>query len=94
MPRVGAGVYTDLNLVGLRSLEPLLENHQLMLASNAPDLEKEPSIPHAWMASARRHPFWIFVLAQIIKATGGDMYGCVPARRNLWLAMLRYVLLC
>ena len=68
-------MYADMTLVALRNVEPLLENHQLLFACEVANQGEQSWIPHGWMASARRHPFWIFALAQIVKSSGGDMSG-------------------
>ena len=66
------GMYADLDFEALRSLEPLLLGEQLVLAAMTADLDWHQSIPNAWMASARRHPFWLFTLAAIIRAAGAN----------------------
>ena len=65
-------MYADLDFEALRSLEPLLQGEQLVLAAMTADLDWHQSIPNAWMASARRHPFWLFTLAEIIRAVGAN----------------------
>ncbi|KAK9825165.1 hypothetical protein WJX81_000314 [Elliptochloris bilobata] len=64
------GVYADLDFEALRDLGPLLAEQQLVLAAMSDDQSWDQSIPNAWLASARRHPFWLFTLAQILKAAG------------------------
>ena len=66
------GIYADLDFESLRSLEPLLQGEQLVLAAMTADLDWHQAIPNAWMASARRHPFWLFTLAEIIRAVGAN----------------------
>ena len=57
----------------LRSLGPLLAGQQLLLAAMSADGDWDQAIPNAWMASAPRHPFWLFTLAQVIKAAGANL---------------------
>ena len=66
------GMYADLDFEALRSLEPLLQGEQLVLAAMTADLDWHQSIPNAWMASAHRHPFWLFTLAEIIGAVSAN----------------------
>jgi len=57
----------------LRSLGPRLAAQQLLLAAMSADAGWDQAIPNAWMASAPRHPFWLFTLAQVIKAAGANL---------------------
>jgi len=68
-----AGVYADMDFEALRSLGPLLDGQQLLLAAMSADAGWDQAIPNAWMASAPRHPFWLFTLAQVIKAAGANL---------------------
>jgi len=73
-----AGVYADLSTVPLHSMEALIKAHQLALASVARDASSSESLSTSWLASSRRHPFWFFTFAQVIRGSGGDLEGCVP----------------
>lgn len=71
--RVAAGVYADLDFESLRNLEPLLRGRQVLLAAMTAEAGFVHNIPNAWMASVRRHPFWLFVLQEITRTVGaGD----------------------
>jgi len=68
-----AGMYADMDFEALRSLGRLLAGQQLLLAAMSADAGWDQAIPNAWMASAPRHPFWLFTLAQVIKAAGANL---------------------
>ncbi len=80
-----AGVYADLDFEALRNLEPLLEGHTgAVLAAMDGDRDFDHSVPNAWLASSRHHPFWLFVLQTIIRTAGkGDMSRRARARPAL-----------
>ncbi len=83
-----AGVYADLDFEALRNLEPLLEGHTgAVLAAMDGDRDFDHSVPNAWLASSRHHPFWLFVLQTIIRTAGkGDMSRRARARPALPLS--------
>ncbi len=78
-PGAAAGVYADLSTVPLHGMEPLIKAHPLALASIARDLNSSNSLSTSWLASSRRHPFWLFTFAQMIRASGGDLDRHAPA---------------
>ena len=53
------------------------------------------NIPNAWMASVRRHPFWLFVLQEITRTVGAGDFArrartgarlqtpCIPRKARL-----------
>lgn len=59
------GMYADMDMECLRSVEPLLQGQQLVLARMGPNPDLEHSIPNAWFASVPGHPFWLQLLYQI-----------------------------
>ena len=64
-----AGVYADLDFESLRNLEDVLAGQQVVLAEMT-DEDWDQKIPNAWLASEKGHPFWLFCIQQIIKASG------------------------
>ena len=82
--RIAAGVYADLDFESLRNLEPLLRGRQVLLAAMTAEAGFVHNIPNAWMASMRRHPFWLFVLQEITRTVGaGDFTRRVRRRARL-----------
>ena len=65
----GAGVYADLDFESLRNLEDVLAGQQVVLAEMTEE-DWDQAIPNAWLASEKGHPFWLFCIQQIIKASG------------------------
>lgn len=59
------GMYADMDVECLRSVEPLLQGQQLVLARMGPEHDFGDSIPNAWFASVAGHPFWWQLLQQI-----------------------------
>ena len=85
--RVAAGVYADLDFESLRNLEPLLRGRQVLLAAMTAEAGFVHNIPNAWMASVRRHPFWLFVLQEITRTVGaGDFTRRVRMSARLLLS--------
>ena len=85
--RVAAGVYADLDFESLRNLEPLLRGRQVLLAAMTAEAGFVHNIPNAWMASVRRHPFWLFVLQEITRTVGA---GDFTRRARVRARLLRY----
>jgi hypothetical protein len=61
-----AGIYTDLDVEALHSLEDVLVGHKVFLAQMGPHTDFSESIPNAWFASVPGHPLWLFCLHGII----------------------------
>eukprot|EP00877_Chromochloris_zofingiensis_P001515 jgi/Chrzof1/11364/Cz05g34040.t1 len=59
------GVYADLDLECLQSIEDLLAGHDVVLAYMGSDRDFAHCIPNAFMASVPRHPFWLMMLDMI-----------------------------
>ena len=77
-------MYADLDFESLRNLEPLLRGQQVLLAAMTAEPGFVHNIPNAWMASVRRHPFWLFVLQEITRTVGaGDFTRRVRMRARL-----------
>ena len=74
-------MYADLDFEALRNLEPLLEGRHAVLGAMTANATDPHSVPNAWMASERRHPFWLFVLRQIIHMAGKDDLNLVRCAR-------------
>ncbi|KAJ3098066.1 hypothetical protein HK100_005193, partial [Physocladia obscura] len=73
------GVYADLDVLCLKSIRPLLQNHELILGQlttlSKPILpfvfhrwEYLHALPNAWMASRPGHLFWMFVAKRMLEA--------------------------
>ncbi len=60
------GVYVDMDFESVKALDQLLEGSSLILARMGTDLIFEDSLPNAFMASAKGHPFWL----EMIKVVG------------------------
>lgn len=57
-------------------MDPLILTRQLVLAS-APAADGLPqALTSEWMASARWHPFWLFVLARVVRAAAAPGTRC------------------
>jgi len=67
------------------SLAPEARAHTgAVLAAMDGDRDFDHSVPNAWLASSRHHPFWLFVLQTIIRTAGkGDMSRRARARPAL-----------
>jgi mannosyltransferase OCH1-like enzyme len=75
---VYGGVYMDLDTECIKNMDKVLKDKQLVLGLLGGDIEWHHSIPNAyptlhrctnlysWMASAPNHPFWQFVLKNIM----------------------------
>ncbi|MEI8349919.1 MAG: glycosyltransferase [Candidatus Omnitrophota bacterium] len=90
------GVYVDLDFECLKNIEPLLDNHGLVFGRMGEDSAFSHSIPNAFMASAKRNPFWLVVMRELIlrrnenyveSATGSMMLHKVikSCDKNVWL---------
>ena len=75
----GPGVFADSRLTALRSIEELVQNHQLLLAAVSADRDLPHSVSNQWMASTRKHPFWLFTIVQMLEAGGALAARCVRA---------------
>ena len=67
MHRYG-GVYVDLDMEALQPIDPLVANLTVALAQMGDDDSFEHCIPNAFMASRPGHTFWMFVVAEILRA--------------------------
>jgi mannosyltransferase OCH1-like enzyme len=61
-----AGIYADLDVEALRSLEEVLVGHRVFLAQMGPQEDFREAIPNAWFAAVPGHPLWLFCLRGII----------------------------
>ena len=88
----GAGVYADLDFESLRNLEDVLAGQQVVLAEMTEE-DWDQAIPNAWLASEKGHPFWLFCIQQIIKASGScsatNTDRCEGGSPPAWPAHLR-----
>lgn len=62
------GVYADLDVQCLRSLDTLIGGEGVFLGRMGGDPDFEHAVPNAIMASSPRHPFWLLVIAHIAEA--------------------------
>ncbi|KAI9208644.1 nucleotide-diphospho-sugar transferase [Polychytrium aggregatum] len=70
------GVYADLDMECLRAMDApvveggpaLIERGSALISFMGLDTQFEHSLPNAWMASAPGHPFWMFVVDEIMRA--------------------------
>ncbi|KAI9208643.1 nucleotide-diphospho-sugar transferase [Polychytrium aggregatum] len=70
------GVYADLDMECLRAMDApvveggpaLIERGSALISFMGLDTQFEHSLPNAWMASAPGHPFWMFVVNEIMRA--------------------------
>lgn len=62
------GIYADLDVFCLRSLNSLAKFEGVLLGRMGTDPSMPHSIPNAIMASQARHPFWLVVIGKMIKA--------------------------
>ncbi|KAI9208645.1 nucleotide-diphospho-sugar transferase [Polychytrium aggregatum] len=77
------GVYADLDMECLRAMDAPYDKDQPSLTDRASALiafmgtntQFEHSLPNAWMASAPGHPFWMFVVNEMIKARSSGKSG-------------------
>lgn len=76
-------MFADSRLTALRSIEELVQNHQLLLAATSTDRDSPHSVSNLWMASTRKHPFWLFTVVQMLEAGGALAAGCVAADTDL-----------
>ena len=68
-PPRAPGVYADLDFEALQNPQPLLDGRHVVLAAMEDEsATDQQAVPNAWMASTRHHPFWLFAVAQVIKA--------------------------
>lgn len=79
--RAGPGVFADSRLTALRSVEELVRNHQLLLAATSAD--SQDGVSNLWLASTRKHPFWLFTVVQMLEAGGALTARCVAAAADL-----------
>ena len=92
-----AGMYADLDFEALKNIEPLLRGGGVFLAAMGKDESFVHSLPNAWMASVKGHPFWLICMQQVIKYSAKlGPKGCVDltassvsssstiARRSSW----------
>ena len=77
-------MFADSRLTALRSIEELVQNHQLLLAGASADSLN--GVSNLWMASTRKHFFWLFTVVQMLEAGGALAAGCVAADTGLALA--------
>ena len=61
------GVYADLDVVGLRSLQSLVGSPHVVLGRMGFDRDFRHAIPNAAMASAPRQPFWLYVISLMME---------------------------
>ena len=88
------GLYADLDLTALRSVTPLLQDADVLLAANDTKHAantgcklRRPcgtSLGNAFMATTRRHPFWLAYFAHVAKHV--DRF-CQNARRPQHLSV-------
>ena len=73
-----AGMFADLRLVALCAMDDLVDAHRLVLASSAANDDAPVAYTDEWMASARWHPFWLFAIAQVLRANASrcSSLGC------------------
>ena len=60
-----------------------MQNHQLLLAAASADRDSQHSVSNLWMASTRKHPFWLFTVVQMLQAGGALAAGCGPAHTGV-----------
>ena len=89
-PCAGPGVFADLRLTALRSVEELVQNHQLLLAAVSADHDSPHSISNLWMASTRKHPFWLFTIVQMLEARGALAARYVSAKKSAFAGLPHY----
>lgn len=65
MHRYG-GLYVDLDSECLKPFDTLLSDAPAYVATMTGNPDWEHDIPNAWVASRKEHPFWLFVIAQIM----------------------------
>ena len=84
------GCYFDVDFESLRNLEPLLQGVQVALAYMTNDTSSEISIPNAFVASVPGHPFWWYVIKQVLMAVASDNIGDGDAHRTTGPIMLKH----
>jgi FkbM family methyltransferase len=62
------GIYADLDVYCLKSLDSIVGQKAVVLGRMGADPDFEHSVPNAVMASCPRHPFWLLVIAKMIEA--------------------------
>ena len=71
-------MYADLDFEALKNLEPLLKGGGVFMAAMGKVEGLVPSLPNAWMASVKGHPFWLICMQQVIKFSAAlGPKGCV-----------------
>lgn len=61
------GIYADMDVEGLKSLDDLLDRADIILARMGTDAEFEHSLPNAFMASMPGQEFWLCVIANMME---------------------------
>ena len=61
------GIYADLDVECLASHIPLTQCGSVLLPLMGADFNFPHNVPNAWLASVPGHPFWVFVLKDIVK---------------------------
>ncbi|KAI8620379.1 nucleotide-diphospho-sugar transferase [Chytriomyces sp. MP71] len=88
------GIYADLDVVALKSLEPLLQGRDLVLGRmqvpGPESWEHAHSIPNAWMASKPGHSFWMYAADLMMQ---GDAQGTEEKAGPvmIWNAVRKYM---
>ena len=65
------GLYADMDVECLKSLDGLLESDNILLGRMGPDPDFPGSVPNAIMASPPRQEFWLFVMSRLL-SSGAD----------------------
>lgn len=71
------GFYADLDVECLASHLPLAQCGSVLLPLLGDDYKSPHNIPNAWLASVPNHPFWTYLLEQIVNTTaikGSNQY--------------------
>lgn len=72
------GIYCDLDVVCLRSLDQLRKQSGVLLCRMGTDPAMPHSIPNAAMASQVRHPFWLLVIRIMMEVANKSGYNLRP----------------
>lgn len=70
------GVYADLDFRALKPMDELLVGSEplAVVGSLSPDVDWDNNFPNAWLASSPGHPFWMYCLMEIARAS--SVLGC------------------
>ncbi|KAJ3029367.1 hypothetical protein HDV00_009619 [Rhizophlyctis rosea] len=60
------GIYADLDTEAVKPFTSLLTEDAAYIGQMGEDKDFQHSLPNAWLASSRGHPFWLHVLGEIM----------------------------